>query len=473
MKRRVGFIIPNTDKRIRYGKLSELGSYLPSLGISYIAAVAEKEGHEVSIIDAEIRNYSDEEIIKEVSKLDLEVVGFQTFYNTINSCLRLAHKIKTYNKNIIIVFGGIQSTLFPEDTLSNPNVDYVVMGEGEIVFKNLLKNLNSSEELCKVKGLAYRGSDNKIIRTNREGNIMNLDELPIPARHLFPMSLYKSSANLRGRRNLHIMSSRGCPFSCAFCESHMTFGKTNRFHSTNRIVQELIILKDTYGADAIQFYDESFTLNKERVYKLCDEMVKQKINLPWSCFTRVNLIDIDLLKAMKSAGCYQIFFGVESGVPRLLKLVNKKHTLEQVKKALEITNKVKIQSTASFILGLPTETTEEALQSIEFAKEINPTFVNFLLFCPFPGTDIYDISLKNGEILERDASKWSNFNENQVVYLPYGRKKEEILQIVKKAYRKYYLRPQYFYRVFPLFKKSDLLKFLKMYKSAYNLLLTR
>ena len=472
MKRRIGFIIPNTDKKVRYGRLSKLGSYLPSLGIAYISAVAEKEGHEVSIIDAEIKDYSDEEIIDEISKLNLDVIGFQTFYNTIDSCLRLAQKIKIYNKDIIIVFGGIQATLFPEEALSNHNVDYVVMGEGEIVFKNLLKHLYSRDEMSKINGLAYK-DNNKVVKNPREENIMDLDSLPFPARHLFPMGLYKSSGNLRGRRNLHVMSSRGCPFSCAFCESNITFGKTNRFHSTNSVIHELIILRDVYGADAIQFYDESFTLNKERIFNLCDEMRKQKINLPWSCFTRVNLIDIDLLKAMKAAGCYQIFFGVESGVPRLLKLINKMHTLEQVKKALELTNRVKMQSTASFILGLPTETREEALQTIKFAKEIKPTFANFLLFCPFPGTDIYDVSLKNGEILEKDASKWSNFNENQVVYVTHGRKKEDILKLVNKAYRDFYLRPQYYSHVLPLFNKDELWKFLKICTSAYKLLLPK
>lgn len=470
MKRRVGFIIPNTDKKLRYGRLSKLGSYLPSLGIAYISAVAEKEGHEVNIIDAEVKGYSDEEIMKEVSNLNLEVIGFQAFYNTIDSCLRLAQKIKTYNKDIIIVFGGIQATLFPEETLSNQAVDYVVMGEGEIVFKNLLKHLYSKDEIGKIKGLAYK-DNNKVVKNHREENIMDLDSLPLPARHLFPMSLYKSSANLRGKRNLHIMSSRGCPFACTFCESHMIFGKTNRFHSTARIIQEMINLRDDYGADAIQFYDESFTLNKERVYDLCDGMRKQKIRLPWSCFTRVNLIDLDLLKAMKAAGCYQIFFGVESGTPRLLKLINKMHTLEQVRRAFELTNKVKIQSTASFILGLPTETREEALQTFEFAKEIKPTFANFLLFCPFPGTDIYDISLKNGQILEKDASKWSNFNEGQLVYLTYGRTKEDILQMVKKGYKEFYLRPQYFFHILPLFNKDDLWKFLKICANAYKLLL--
>ncbi|MDD4979749.1 MAG: radical SAM protein [Candidatus Omnitrophica bacterium] len=470
MKKRIGFIVPNTDKQVRYGKLSKLGSYLPSLGIAYISAVVEKEGYEVSIIDAEVNNYSDEEVMKEVSRLHPGVIGFQTFYNTIDSCFRLANRIKAYNKDIIIVFGGIQSTLFPEETLNNHYVDYVVMGEGEIIFKNLLKHIYSAEEANKIKGLVYR-DNNKIIKNPREENIMDLDSLPLPARHLFPMDLYRSSGNLRGKRNLHIMSSRGCPFSCAFCESHMTFGKTNRFHGTDRVIQELIILRDIHGADAIQFYDESFTLNKERVYNLCDQMRKRKINLPWSCFTRVNLIDLDLLKAMKAAGCYQIFFGVESGVPRLLKLINKLHTLEQVKKAFELTNRVRIQSTASFILGLPTETSEEASQTIAFAKEIKPTFANFLLFCPFPGTDIYDISLKNGNILEKDTSKWSNFNENQIVYLTHGREKKDILQSVKKGYREFYLRPQYFWNVLPLFNKDDWWKFLKICSSAYKLLL--
>ncbi|MDP3732694.1 MAG: radical SAM protein, partial [Candidatus Omnitrophota bacterium] len=232
-------------------------------------------------------------------------------------------------------------------------------------------------------------------------------------------------------------------------------------------------LRDVYGADAIQFYDESFTLNRERIFNLCEEMIKQRINLPWSCFTRVNLVDIDLLKAMKAAGCYQIFFGVESGVPRLLKLINKMHTLEQVRRAFGFTNRFKMQTTATFILGLPTETKEESRQTIAFAKEIKPTFANFLLLSPYPGTDIYDISLRNGEILEKDASKWSNFNESQITYLPHGRSKEGMLQLVKKAYREFYLRPQYYYHILPFFNKDDLWKFLKICTSAYKLLLPK
>lgn len=472
MKRRVGFIIPNTDRNVRYGKLSKLGSYLPSLGIAYIAAVAEKEGHQVSIIDAEVKNLSDEEVVAQVSSLDLEVVGFQTFYNTIPACFRLAEKIKAVNKNVIVIFGGIQSTLFPDVSLENISVDYVVVGEGEVIFRNMLRHLDSRDELRKVNGIAYRDAGT-VVTTPRESNIMDLDTLPMPARHLFFMDLYQSSANLRGKRNLHIMSSRGCPFSCAFCESHKTFGKTNRFHSTSRIIEELIALRDNYGADAIQFYDESFTLNKERIYDLCSAIKKEKINLPWSCFTRVNLIDIELLRVMKLAGCYQIFFGVESGVPRLLKLIDKKHTVEQIRKAFQITNKVKIQTTASFIFGLPTETREEAWQSVQFAKKIKPTFVNFLLFCPFPGTDIYDLSVKSGEIMEKDISKWSNFNENQVVYLPHGRTKEDVLSSVKNAYKEFYLRPQYYLSVLPLFNKNDLWKFSKICGSAVNLFLGR
>lgn len=473
MVKRVTFIIPNIDKRARYGKLYKLGSYLPSLGLAYISAVIEEEGYHVSIIDAEINDYSEDEVMRELLGLRPEVVGFQTFYNTIGSCLRLAEKIKQYDRNISIVFGGIQATLFPEEALRNHNVDYVVIGEGEVVFKNLLNHLSSGEEVARVKGIAFR-DDDAIINNPCEANIMNLDSLPLPARHLFPMALYRSSANLRGKRNLHLMSSRGCPFSCAFCESHMTFGKTNRFHSAERVIQELTILRDNYGADAIQFYDESFTLNKERIYKLCDEMIRCEINLPWSCFTRVNLIDMDLLRAMKAAGCYQIFFGVESGSPRLLKLINKLHTREQVRDAFKLVNKAKIQSTASFILALPTETRDDVRETIEFAKEINPTFANFLLFCPFTGTDIYDISMKNGTILENDPSKWSNFNEKQVVYLPHGRNKEEVLRSVKEAYREFYLRPQYYLNLLRLFNRRELWqKFLTMCKTACNLLFTQ
>ncbi|MFH1711517.1 MAG: radical SAM protein [Nanoarchaeota archaeon] len=429
-------IVPPNSLKERYGKLSDVGTLYPPLGLAYVAAVAERQG-KVRVLDSEAMNYTYKDIENISRQFEPDVVGIPTYCTTISRGYKVAEIIKKLNPNTKVVLGGAQATTEPQKMISNPNVDFVIYGEGEVTFENLLICLKNNSKLSGVNGLVWKNKG-KIITNPPQEIIKNLDDIPIPARHLFPMEKYHSSSNLRGNRTLNIMTSRGCPYRCAYCAGSLIFGKTFRFHSTDRVIEEIRLLKEKYGVDGIQFYDETFTANRARIMELCDKMIKEKLNIEWSCFTRVNLVDKELLAKMKKAGCYQIFYGLESGVQRLLDLINKDITLEQSRKAIKLTHEAGIETLASFMLGLPSETKEESMQTINFAIEVNPTFVQFPITTPFPGTKLYDLALEHGKFLTTNFDDYTTWN---VVFVPNNRTREDIAQTVKIAYKKFYLRP--------------------------------
>jgi anaerobic magnesium-protoporphyrin IX monomethyl ester cyclase len=279
------------------------------------------------------------------------------------------------------------------------------------------------------------------------------------------MEKYHSSANLRGKRTLNIMTSRGCPYMCAYCAGSLIFGKTHRYHGTDRVIQELRELKEKYHVDSIQFFDETFTANRQRVIELCDKMIKSKINIEWSCFTRVNLVDKELLSKMKQAGCYLIFYGLESGSQRLLNLIRKGITLEQSMKAVKLTHEAGIETWVSFMFNLPSETKEESEQTINFALAVDPTFVQFPITTPFPGTEMYHQAKKYGKILTENYDDYTTWD---VVFVSQGRTPDEIRATVRKAYRKFYLRPSYMIRRFKSVTKLPINKIYYLSKSAFS-----
>ncbi len=451
---KVLMIVPPLTQNERYGKLSDVGTLYPPLGLAYIASYIESKGHKVSVIDSEAMNYTFEDIYFKIKRIKPNVICMTSFCTISNRVIEVAGIAKKIDDNINIVLGGVNATLFPEEVIKPKEIDFVVFGEGEITIGELIEKLEKGEDnFEKINGLVWKSKE-KIIKNKERELIKDLDVLPFPARHLFPMNRYYASANLRGKRSLNIMASRGCPFRCAYCSSHDTFGRTNRFRSPENILEEIEQLRDTYGVDGLQFYDETFTINRKKVIELCKLMIREKTNIQWTCFTRVNLVDKELLDIMNKAGCYQIFYGVESGVQRLLDILQKDITLEQIRKAFKLTREAKIETMASFMLAIPTETKEESFQTLKFAIEINPDYAQWQKTTPFPGNLLYDLCKKNGKILTEDYSKYTAWNE--AVYVPNGRTKEEIEKTVDISFRKFYLRSSYLLKRIRAFRKLSL-----------------
>ncbi len=438
------FIVPPAALEERYGALTSAGAVYPSLGLAYLAAVAEDLGHTVRVIDAEAEGLSMATLEEELRREQPQLIGLQTFCTTIRKCVAICEKAKTIVPGVATVLGGVHTTLYPDDGIGHPAVDYLVIGEGERTFAELLGLVEGEGDPAAVDGLVWKSPDGNTIHNQPRVLIKDLDQLPFPARHLLPMEKYRSGAQLRGRRTVHLMTSRGCPFNCGFCSSHEVFGRTHRFQSTARVLAEIARVVEEQGADEIQFYDESFTANRKRVFELCAGLRNSFPRLKWTCFTRTDLVKPDLLREMKLAGCYQIFYGVESGVPRLLELVNKRIPLEKTEQAFRWTQQAGIQITASFILTLPTETVEETEQSIRFGIKLNPEFVYWLTFVPYPGTRLSEYALEVGTLTHDDPERYNVFED--VCYLPAGREPAEIERTVRRAYRRFYLRPSYLLR---------------------------
>ena len=276
------------------------------------------------------------------------------------------------------------------------------------------------ENFEKIKGITYRFND-KITENNNRKLIENLDSVPFPAYHLLPMDKYRlkfsdvgALGNFKeiGRPYGVIITSRGCPFDCIFCSSRKLWGRKWRARSAENIIEELKILRYKYGKTKLSFMDDTFTLNKDRVMKICDLIRKENIDISWICVTRVDLFDEEMATALKKAGCFLVWFGLESGVQKTLDFLKKGFTVEKAEMAVKIAIEANLDVCGFFIIGVPGETREDIFKTINFASNLNLTAAEFNLFIPFPGTKIYEIAEENNLLITKDWSRYkpSNFN---------------------------------------------------------------
>lgn len=435
----------------RYGKaLKNVGpSLLPPLGLAYIAAAIEKEGHDVRILDTAILNMSIKDIKDYFRNNKFDIIGITLMTPMYLNFVNIVKAIKPLTGKTPLVAGGAHPSILPVETLKeNPGVDYSVFGEGESVFPDLINAIKGKKSVSAVNGVAYR--EGKAVKITKPAKMIeNLDELPMPARHLLDNEKYiPAPSTYRKLPVMHISSSRGCPYNCTYCSSQSVFGRKYRSHSVDRVLEELKLLMNKYGAKEVCFLDDIFTLNKRWMNDLCNRLIREGINkkISWSCSTRVNLVDLSLLKKMKKAGCWQIHFGIESGSQRLLNLIKKGITLQQSRDAIKCCRKVGIKTRAYFMLGLPTETKEESLKTIAFAKEIDPDYVKFSLTTPYPGTELFDIVKKEGNL---KSESWSIYKTmggfgsgTERPYVPKGRTSKELNELQKRAHKEFFFRPK-------------------------------
>ncbi|MEM2703023.1 MAG: radical SAM protein [Candidatus Bathyarchaeia archaeon] len=375
-----------------------LSKMLPPLGLAYIAAALENAGFQVKIFDNYLHKKPLNHVKLLLEKLSPEIVGISC--NSINyrQCIEMAKVVKEAVPSCYVIVGGPHPTYMPESMLQHSEIDYVVMGEGERVIVELatcIKRGADIKEISKIPGVAYRYEEK--VWKNPMAFIEDLDTIPYPARHLLSMNLYDRTNEFLDVKPVDVMNViRGCPYDCKFCETVKLWGHRCRAFSPTRVVQEVEHLLDNYGSKGIYFMGDNFTIYRDKTMKICELLKEHKIDIEWACDTRVDLISRELLEKMYAVGCRTIWFGVESGSPRILKHINRGITLEQALHAFKLCKEIGIHTACSFMLGIPGETIEDMKASLEFAKKLDPDWCQFNIYIAYPCSALYDEIIQKG-----------------------------------------------------------------------------
>jgi radical SAM superfamily enzyme YgiQ (UPF0313 family) len=439
-------IFPPISVNERYNiKVGDVGGHLPPLGLAYIASSLEKKGYTVEILDAPALEMNVDNVINKIIEKNPAIIGVTSLTPTFHRVVILADKIKEKFQQKPIIIGGQHATIMQEKILEdNKSFDIVVYGEGEITIIELMTlligNNLSKDKLSKIDGIIFRNGE-RIIKTKLRKPIENLDEIPFPARHLLPMNRYIPLPNQYKRTPVvNMVMIRGCPYQCSFCSNNKVFGRKIRYPSPERAVEEIKHVIKKYGAKEISFWDDMITVNKNWLNNFCDLIIKNKLDIVWSCYARIDSVDQDVLRKMKQAGCWNIFYGIEAGDKKLLDNIDKGITIEQSINAVKWTKEAGIEVRGSFMLCLPGETPELGRKTIAFAIALDPDYAQFSLTTPYPGTKLYEEAKKYGKLDE-------NFDKYDIwepVFLPFGYKSEkEAKKIQKEAFRRFYIRPKY------------------------------
>lgn len=443
--KRVLLIVPPSRMEEHVGRLAAAAGDLPMLGLAYIAASLRDQGHDVRVIDYTARGLGLDRIQADLRAFRPHVVGMTAYITNMRRCVEVARIVKAVDPAITVMLGGPQVTIFPEEAFTAPEIDLVVLSEGEITIRHVMNALPDPGSLAQVAGIWFRLPDGGVQRNPRAPLVDNLDIFPEPALDLFEMAKYYPPVYIRGKKVAHILTSRGCPFQCTFCETKLTFGRSFRYHSTRRVLNELEHLI-RQGYDGFQFYDDVFTVNQRRIAELCHGIIDSGWKIQWMCYTRTNTVSADLLALMRKAGCYMVSFGVESGSDALLQVVNKKLTVAENRQGIRLAKDAGLDVAATFMLGLPTELPAQTEDTIRFSLESDIDYAIFGITEPFPGTELWEDAKKYGYFDQSGKFRNNLLSEHAAVWIPNGRTREELKAAVENAMARFYLRPRSFWR---------------------------
>ncbi len=422
---------------------------IPPLSLGWLAAQI-RGRHDVRILDALKEQVDADAIAGRVASERTDIAGFQVWSKDVHEVKRICQKIKAARPSCRTIAGGIHPTMDPEGTLDfmGEALDFAFQGEGEIGFAMLADALASGnatdEALARVPGLAWRG--NSGVRTNKNTFLEDLDAVGLPAWDLIAPDSYPESPHGAFYRNFPIapiVVTRGCPFPCTFCSASAASGNKLRFRSIDSVIEELTLLKRSFGVKEFQIEDDNFTFNRRYVETFCERLLSLDFKFTWSFPNgiRLDTVDPPLLQLMKKAGCYSLNFGIESGSERMLRLIKKKITLERIREQLEMAHEAGFSTGGFFIMGLPGETEDEIRQTIRFACSLPLDRAGISYFQPFPGTDLYHELLSAGEITE-DWAYRHHTSLHDLTYITKTLTAEKLHTLRRKFLRDFYLRPR-------------------------------
>lgn len=443
---------PGDEKVLETDKTSSL--FAPPLGLLYISSILRRQDHKVNIIDARAEKINKKNIFSKVKSSDAVGISIPTF--SLKNAEKLINIIRRINEDVFIFGGGTHCSLFPKETLDMMDLDAVIKGEGEKAIKHLSNHLKDSN-LNSIPGIYYK-ENGKVIKGKAPEVIDDLDSIPFPSHSLVNKYDYGFISNFKPfKKNFTAMiTSRGCPYRCSFCSRDLFIGRNYRQRTAENVLEEIEFVT-SLGYNGIIFVDDNFLLNKKRTLRIMDGIINRDLDLTMIVEgARVDAVDKELYKKMWEAGVRLISFGIESGNQDVLDFYNKRITLKQIRKAVNMANESGFFTVASFILGAPFETKDHFKNTINFACLLPLDFVEFYLLEYRVGSQLWKQAIKDGKI-QKNQYFVRGCKENDLGIMS----KEELEKWQKKAYKSFYLRPEYFFReIFKLLKnkKYHLLK---------------
>ncbi len=434
-------IHPPLSQQERYGIKFKAGGQTPPTGLAMIAAVLREQKWDVRIIDAPALGLSVADTVAQTLALNPKIVGLTAVSISIYNARSVAQGLKAAAPKIPIVLGGSHLTAVPEETLRRfPEFDLGVIGEGELTAVELVRALLAGQEdLSGIAGLILR-RNGELVRTAPRPFIENLDSLPFPAWDLLPdlARCYCPPVHtLRRFPAALLVPSRGCPGQCIFCDKRV-FGSTLRAHSADYIMRMLRHLKDTYGIREVQFRDDNLPAFRKVLRELCQRMIDEKIDLTWSCAGRVDMVNAEILALMKQAGCWQIWYGIESGSDRVLQVLNKHTNVEKINQAVRLTAAAGIAPCGFFMIGNPTETEADIQATIKLLLDLPLAEFHISHLTPLPGSQLYAHASEYGEF--DDA--WEKMSGWTTTFVPSTITREKLIYYSNLAFKKFYFRPR-------------------------------
>lgn len=433
------FVNPPLTIQDRYGVKFQSGGKTPPFGLTTLAAVIRQQGYDTEIIDAEALDLGIEQTAALLLEKAPDLIGFTAATIAVGKAARVAGIVKKARADVPIIIGGSHITALPDETLQRfPAFDFGCVGEGEQTIIEVLAALKNGTALSDIPGLYIR--ENGILHfTGERERIKDLDILPMPAWDLLPdlTEFYCPPVHtLKRIPAALIVASRGCPGKCMFCDRSM-FGNCGSFYSAEYLLEMVKHLHTTYGIREIQFRDDNFTAFRKRLVRFCELMTAEKLDVVWSSTGRIDMINTDVLDVMKIAGCWQIWYGIESGSQRILDLIKKGTTLPKIENAISLTVKAGIHSCGFFMIGHPTETPAEIEESIRFATRLPLQEAHFSITTPFPGSELYTRVHEFGTF-END---WDKMNGWTPLFVPSSLTLEGLRKYSVTAFRSFYFRP--------------------------------
>ncbi|MFH1651629.1 MAG: radical SAM protein [Chloroflexota bacterium] len=415
------------------------------MGLALLAAVLEQAGYPVKVLDANALNLAPDRVASLAA--DADVIGLTATTPTVGAAVAAARALKQANPRQTIVLGGAHATLLPGETLRRfPEIDIIVRGEGEATIIELLRTIEEKQPLEDVAGVTFRRNQ-ELVSNPACPPATELETLPFLAYHLLPLSAYHPHPpHGLASPSAALITSRGCPYHCAYC-SKPIFGNRFRAQSPERVLAEIAHLQEKFGVREIAFYDDVFTLNQKRAYAIAEGILRRGIRLHWTCETRVNLVDPEMLRLFQKAGCYAIAYGIESADPEILKVIHKDISPEQAEEAVRWTREAGIQTIGYFMLGSPGETADSIRRTINFARRLKLGFAQFSVTTPFPGTELYELLGERGKDIPWEAFVYASVESRDIpTFANSGLSREELQKWSRRAYREFYLRPAYIWQ---------------------------